>query len=88
MMMVMMVIRMRVRLIVIMGMVVIIVTTTWQNPHRKLRDIFAYKIGLRQELVYAKTWATIWNLIRFIVVVIFSFLVVIMTIIFSFLCFG
>ena len=38
---------------------------TWQNPHRKLRDIFAYKIGLRQELVYAKTWATIWNLIRF-----------------------
>ena len=61
---------------------------TWQNPHRKLRDIFAYKIGLRQELVYAKTWATIWNLIRFIVVVIFSFLVVIMTIIFSFLCLG
>ena len=77
----MMVIRMRVRLIVIMGMVVIIVTTTWQNPHRKLRDIFAYKIGLRQELVYAKTWATIWNLIRF-------FVVVIMTIIFSFLCLG
>ena len=87
MMMVMMVIRMRVRLTVIMGMVVIIVTTTWQNPHRKLRDIFAYKIGLRQELVYAKTWATIWNLIRFIVVI-SSFLVVIMTIIFSFLCLG
>ena len=47
---------------------------TWQNPHRKLRDIFAYKIGLRQELVYAKTWATIWNLIRFFVVAIFFFL--------------
>ena len=68
----MMVIRMRVRLIVIMGMVVIIVTTTWQNPHRKLRDIFAYKIGLRQELVYAKTWATIWNLIRFLLLLSFS----------------
>ena len=47
---------------------------TWQNPQRKLRDIFAYKIGLRQELVYAKTWATIWKLIRFFVVAIFSFL--------------
>ena len=47
---------------------------TWQNPQRKLRDIFAYKIGLRQELVYAKTWATIWKLIRFFVVAIFFFL--------------
>ena len=61
----MMVILMMVRLMEIMEMVVMMVTTTWQNPHRKLRDIFAYKIGLRQELVYAKTWATIWNLIRF-----------------------
>ena len=74
MMIVMMVILLMVRLIVIMGMVVMKVTTTWQNPQRKLRDIFAYKIGLRQELVYAKTWATIWKLIRFFVVAIFFFL--------------
>ena len=72
---------MMVILMVIMGMLVMMVTTTWQNPHRKLRDIFAYKIGLRQELVYAKTWATIWKLIRF-------FVAVVMTIIFSFLCLG
>ena len=38
---------------------IIIVICTCVKPHLKFLDIFAYSMGLRQELVYASTWERI-----------------------------